>query len=137
MKTLITGACGYTARYLIEWLERQGNEELYLSDCAPSGGRAVEVCDLTRLEQTEALIKKIKPSRIYQLAGSFSNNYETDYAANVLSSKNLGLQLIIDKKPIYLPSGQGILLKYISQSLKNIGSILFQSLTNLSLVSSN
>ena len=89
MKTLITGARGYTARYLIEQLKRQGGEELYLNDCLPDDGRDVEVCDLTRLEQVKALIAKIRPDRIYQLAGSFSNDYETDYAANVLCSKNV------------------------------------------------
>ena len=41
------------------------------------------------LKCANELIQKIKPDLICHLAGTFSNNYEIDYPANVLTTKNI------------------------------------------------
>ncbi|MDD5465395.1 MAG: GDP-mannose 4,6-dehydratase [Candidatus Omnitrophica bacterium] len=89
MKILVTGALGFTGRHLIEFLSKQCGPELYLTDFISDNAKNVLNCDLTRRESVQALIDKIRPDRIYHLAGSFTNNYDIDYSVNVLSTKNI------------------------------------------------
>lgn len=89
MRVLITGALGFTAHYLIKLVAAKPNCELYLTDCVPGGFGKILNCDLTQRGQVEELICKVRPERIYHLAGSFSNNYDIDYSVNVLSTKNI------------------------------------------------
>ena len=89
MRVLITGASGFTASYLIESFAIEAKCELYLTDCVTSGLGNILNCDLIQKSQVEGLIGKIRPERIYHLAGSFTNNYEIDYPVNVLSTKNI------------------------------------------------
>lgn len=89
MKILITGALGFTAKHLIELIAKKPEHELFLSDWAPGGFENILNCDLTQKISVEELIFKIKPERIYHLAGSFTNNYDIDYSVNVLSTKNI------------------------------------------------
>ena len=46
-------------------------------------------CDSLDFESVNELLLKTKPDFIYHLVGSFSNEYEKDYAANVLATKNV------------------------------------------------
>lgn len=78
MKILITGANGFTGRHLRAHL---ASSELFCVD--------IQDCDLTNLSQTGELIQRVKPQQIYHLAGSFTNDYATDYLNNVVTSKNL------------------------------------------------
>lgn len=89
MKVLITGASGFSAHYLAKLIALDAKCEIYLSDRVGDGARNILACDLIQKESVEALIGKIRPERIYQLAGSFTNNYEIDYSVNVLSTKNI------------------------------------------------
>lgn len=89
MKTLITGASGFTAKHLIELLAAEPECKLYLTDCVSEGLGNILNCDLTQKDLVEDLIYKIKPERVYHLAGSFTNTYDVDYPANVLSMKNI------------------------------------------------
>jgi len=89
MKVLITGAAGCTASSLIPLLEKNKEGELFLTDLGAAGKGNYVSCDLTDPHQVTTLLETIRPDQIYHLAGSFSNNYETDYNVNVLSTKNI------------------------------------------------
>ena len=88
MKILITGASGFTGRYLEEYLTQNSHLNIYGTSRT---GTATDhfSCDLTNAESVNNLILQIKPEKIYHLAGSFSNNYDIDYANNVLATKNI------------------------------------------------
>jgi GDP-4-dehydro-6-deoxy-D-mannose reductase len=89
VKILVTGALGFTGYHLIELLSKQQEAELYLTDFFSNNVKNVLNCDLTQRESVEALLDKIRPDRIYHLAGSFTNDYDIDYPVNVLSTKNI------------------------------------------------
>lgn len=89
MKILITGASGFTAHYMVRFIATELGHELYLTDRVSRGLRNILNCDLAQRGSTEELICKIRLERIYHLAGSFTNDYDIDYSANVLSTKNI------------------------------------------------
>lgn len=89
MRVLVTGASGFTAHYLLKLIATESDCELYLTDCVTGGPGNILSCDLTQRGPTEDLIGKVRPERIYHLAGSFTNNYDIDYSVNVLSTKNI------------------------------------------------
>lgn len=89
MRVLITGASGFSAHYLAKLIASDSKCELYLTDRVSNGIEDILNCDLIQKESVEVLIDKIRPERIYHLAGSFTNNYDIDYPANVLSTKNI------------------------------------------------
>lgn len=90
MKILITGANGFTGRHLRERLLKKLGSEFFCTD--------VQECNLTNLSQTQELIQRVNPQQIYHLAGSFTNDYSTDYLNNVVTSKNL-LDTILQFQP--------------------------------------
>ncbi|MDD4894968.1 MAG: GDP-mannose 4,6-dehydratase [Candidatus Omnitrophica bacterium] len=89
MKILVTGALGFSAHHLVELIRGEPGYELYLTDRVSGGPNRILRCDLTQKKSVEALIAKIRPERIYHLAGSYTNDYDVDYPANVLSAKNI------------------------------------------------
>lgn len=89
MKILVTGAAGCTAAHLVPVLSAEPENELVVTDVAPMDGPSWQFCDLTDPGSVVALLERVRPGQIYHLAGSFSNDYETDYRVNVLAAKNL------------------------------------------------
>lgn len=89
MRVLITGALGFSAHYLIKLISTEPECKLYLTDCALGDFENILNCDLTQRGSVEELICKIRPERIYHLAGSYTNNYDLDYSVNVLGTKNI------------------------------------------------
>lgn len=89
MKVLITGALGFSAHHLIKFLSLDHECKFYLTDYASGGVKDILNCDLTQKKPVEDLISQVRPERIYHLAGSFTNDYDIDYPANVLSTKNI------------------------------------------------
>ena len=97
MKILITGAAGFTAYNLVKFLTSenafatQPNEFFFtsLKVVKPDDSSHYFECDLRQTDSVYLLISAIKPDQIYHLAGAFTNDYEVDYAANVLSTKNI------------------------------------------------
>ena len=97
MRILVTGAAGFTAFHLAKLLAANGDtpavcDELYFSSQQtdkPEYCANYIPCDLSQFEAVNSLISSINPNQIYHLAGSFTNDYSLDYAANVLSTKNI------------------------------------------------
>lgn len=97
MRILITGASGFSAKYLIPFLSAKADAELFFTDFNQREEKNWHACDLTDFNSTLSLMKAIKPDRVFHLAGSFTNDYSCDYKSNVLSTKNL-LDSILDIK---------------------------------------
>ena len=90
MNVLITGALGFGGRKLNKVLIEKGSFELFASDIYLNNSAAnYWSCDLLDFKSVNALLLKTKPEFIFHLAGTFSNDYEKDYAANVLATKNV------------------------------------------------
>ena len=97
MKILITGAAGFTAFHLAKLLSGQSDpasasRELFFTSLRtnkPEYCTRYIPCDLSHFESVNSLISSIRPDQIFHLAGSFTNDYPLDYAANVLSTKNI------------------------------------------------
>lgn len=92
-RILITGIHGFTGSYLLPHLAKKetASAEIIGIDLepAPVNGVSYHRCDLSDTVQVREVISKTAPHEIYHLAGAFSNNFEIDYSANVLSTKNL------------------------------------------------
>ena len=87
---LITGAHGFSARALTEILSDDNRFRLFFSDIRPDSSlNEYTPCNLSHQEETRRLIEKTQPDQIYHLAGAFTNDYETDLAANLLTTKNI------------------------------------------------
>ncbi len=97
MKVLVLGASGFTARHLIEILSAGPDNEIYCSSLSDEPGDNWIECDLTVQAATDSLLDQVQPDQIYQLAGSFTNHYETDYLSNVVASRNI-LESVLKKK---------------------------------------
>jgi nucleoside-diphosphate-sugar epimerase len=97
MKILITGAAGFTATHLAKLLAGKSDpvsapNELFFTSLRTNKPKYCThyiPCDLSKFESVNSLISSIRPDQIYHLAGSFTNDYALDYAANVSSTKNI------------------------------------------------
>jgi GDP-4-dehydro-6-deoxy-D-mannose reductase len=81
MRVLITGARGFSGKHLSQHLSLDPQLELFGTDQADG--------DLSDPAFTTELLNKIQPQQIYHLAGSFTNDYSTDYRNNVAATKNI------------------------------------------------
>lgn len=105
MTSIITGAFGFTGRHLAESLE---GEKIYLTRShkkIKEPKKNIIQSDLLDVNFVNTLIDKYKPNNIYHLAGSFTQNYEKDFAANVLATKN-----ILDAVKEFSPSSRVLLV---------------------------
>lgn len=102
MKILITGARGFTAAYLLKNLQNDIDNEIFCTDLPEDSQERYHACDLTDDDAIHQLIARIRPDQIYHLAGTYSNHYETDYRANVLSTKNICDSLVALSLPCRL-----------------------------------
>src|SRR6185503_6151295 len=89
MRVLVLGAHGFTGRHLIQHLRRESANEIFLSSLSAEAEPGLLPCDLISQSAVESLLKLVQPDQIYQLAGSFTNDYQTDYLSNVLTSRNI------------------------------------------------
>ncbi|MDO8619899.1 MAG: NAD-dependent epimerase/dehydratase family protein [bacterium] len=89
-KVLITGAMGFTGRHLASLLSRDQTLVLTLSGLSPEANLLnFSECDFLNPSSVKGLITESQPDQIYHLIGSYTNEYERDYASNVLSTKHL------------------------------------------------
>lgn len=105
MTVLITGATGFSGSCLDKAIK--GNKIL-LARAKPGVILSEEgyvECDLLDSERVNQIIREKKPEKIFHLAGSFTNDYETDFKANVTITKN-----ILDAVKEYSPSSRVLLV---------------------------
>lgn len=73
MRTLVTGASGFLGRHLVHALLDRGADEVVACHHERPGpepdGCAVVRCDLGDRESTLALFRRVRPARVYHLAG--------------------------------------------------------------------
>jgi GDP-4-dehydro-6-deoxy-D-mannose reductase len=98
MTILVTGSNGFAAGHLVRYLRTQGCDEICGTDVTSrpeqrrtAGDPDIDFfqCNLAGEEAVKALIEHVRPGQIYHLAGTFTNDFRTDYVANVLTSRNL------------------------------------------------
>lgn len=82
---LVTGAAGASGRALVALLESRGHE-VHGADLRPSERARHTVCDVASLDAACALVRAARPSVVYHLVGTFSNELATDHRANVLAT---------------------------------------------------
>jgi GDP-4-dehydro-6-deoxy-D-mannose reductase len=97
MKVLVTGAKGFTGRHFLEYLRSDPDIDVVGLDCELDDQLVNYVCDLKDYDLVSGMLKTINPDRIYNYAGSITNDYHEAYVSNVLITKNL-LDSLADMK---------------------------------------
>lgn len=97
MSILVTGATGFVGKHLLKHLRTHQTERCFGVSRNPGQDTDTVICDLANREQVYTMLQQFKPEFIYHMAGSFSNDYETDFTNNVVSTKNI-LDTIVDLK---------------------------------------
>lgn len=90
-RILITGAKGFVGQAIIKELLAQGAgpENLFITDLKRPNQANYSYCNLSDFDSVRLLINKIRPKKIYHLAGTFSNDFLLDYQSNVILTKNI------------------------------------------------
>jgi nucleoside-diphosphate-sugar epimerase len=88
---LVTGASGFTGRYMVEALVKQGFEVVGLGS-KPTAASQTLACDLTDLDAVNKCVKRIKPDWVIHLAALSFVGHEDQrafYDVNVFGTLNL------------------------------------------------
>lgn len=105
MTVLITGAAGFTGSCLEKFIK---GHKLLVTRTIPTGSTVKKdfiKCDLLDTQSINRVIKKEQPESIFHIAGSFTNDYEKDFSANVTITKN-----ILDAVKEFSPSSRVLLI---------------------------
>lgn len=97
MKTLITGAYGFTGKHLLNNLEGEAALISRTKRDTDSNGHKNITLDMTDYRQVNSVIQEYKPEKIFHLAGSFHNDFNVDYPINVLGTKNIFDSIVENK----------------------------------------
>jgi GDP-4-dehydro-6-deoxy-D-mannose reductase len=89
MTALVTGATGALGRILCERLQSASSEQIVRVGRRAQAADGYVKCDVSDEEAVRSLIRRVRPHIVYHLAGSFSNDYETDYAVNARGGRNV------------------------------------------------
>ena len=90
MKTLITGALGCSGKRLNDFIRSNfPKETIVLTDIFTDQSKEVIKVDLTNYQAVISLLEAHQFQQIYHLAGTFTNQYDVDYQANVVTTKNI------------------------------------------------
>lgn len=87
MRVLVTGAHGFSARYLIPSLAQE--HEVYRTDCRGREEEGFRLCDLCESDSARGLVEWARPEQIYHLAGGYADEFLPDFYSNVLTTRNL------------------------------------------------
>lgn len=89
MNILVTGASGFVGSHLLRQLESKLGANCTGISRTPSDKPDTVYCELADYRQVDDVIETIQPSLIFHVAGSFTNDFETDYSNNILAAKNI------------------------------------------------
>lgn len=89
MNILVTGASGFVGRHLLKYLCTELDAHCIGVSRTASEDTNTLQCELTDYNQVVGVIKKTQPTHVFHVAGSYTNDFETDYSCNVLSTKNI------------------------------------------------
>jgi nucleoside-diphosphate-sugar epimerase len=99
---LVTGAAGFTGRYMVEALRRNQYRVVALGDCPEEVGDQWISCDLTDQAQVHAAVAPLAPEFVVHLAAVSFVDHERDedfYRTNVIGTNNLLRALSEGSKP--------------------------------------
>jgi nucleoside-diphosphate-sugar epimerase len=96
MSILVTGANGGLGRLLVQWLRQRASEPVWHTDIVDKDDDLYLKCDMRDADAIRALIKQVRPQRIFHFAGCFSNSYDVDYPVNALSARHICETLLIE-----------------------------------------
>ena len=93
-RVLVTGITGFTGSHLVQFLRQEAGVPAELHGVSRTAGKSPEgvrfwSCDLSDAAAVHELVATVQPTKIYHLAGSFSNEFSVDYAGNVTTTRNL------------------------------------------------
>jgi nucleoside-diphosphate-sugar epimerase len=96
MSILVTGANGGFGKAFLPLLRKYYNESIISTGIEEVGDCYYVRCDLTDMMAVKSLIKNIRPRLIFHLAGSFANQFETDFQVNTLSAKFIFDSILVE-----------------------------------------
>tara|TARA_B100001063_G_C16725284_1_gene536017 strand:+ start:449 stop:1297 length:849 start_codon:yes stop_codon:yes gene_type:complete len=88
-KILITGASGFTGKNLFNLLKDSDNEIFLTDNIENIDYQNYIKCDLVNEDAVLKLLNQVCPSYIYNLAGTYTNEFSIDFNSNVLAVKNI------------------------------------------------
>jgi len=98
MSSIVTGAFGFSGRYLTQSISDEVICVSRSNKNTDSYKNYAVNCDLLNKTAVNNLIKQYQPKAIYHLAGSFTQNFENDYKSNVMTTKNI-LDAMVELSP--------------------------------------
>ncbi len=87
-RVLIIGSNGFIGKSFINYTQ-ETKKELYTLSRRKNDKDKHFVCDATNFEKLNKIIQSIKPNEIYNLSGSYLNEFEVSYSTNVVITKNV------------------------------------------------
>lgn len=91
---LITGVFGFTAGYLVSHLKQTYSDNVSIHGIDRRGkgsipGVEFHLCDLLDQEGLIRVLELVRPSHVFHLSGSLTNDLHADYLGNVETARNL------------------------------------------------
>lgn len=91
-RALVTGAGGFTGRYLVQELQQHGWEVWGLGNAAPAAGGRVVQADLLDAASLQAAVEQVAPDAVFHLAAIAFVGHGSPadfYQVNVIGTRNL------------------------------------------------
>jgi nucleoside-diphosphate-sugar epimerase len=97
MSILITGATGGFGRIFTKWMEQDAEDQVVITGRAALFRHNYFRCDLECADEIRALLKEVRPRRIFHLAGNFDQDFARCLAVNTMSAKLIFDSLLAEK----------------------------------------